>query len=89
MKIQAVWRARDTRHFLEHPAARVFCSRHPAYSNDESKHQRRCSTCFLQDLYLYNLKHSTFGTRLSTCSWDVRCLYLMNYDIARVTYVAR
>lgn len=83
-RIQAVWRGRDARHFLEHPAASVFNSRHPRFG--ANCHLRRCSGCFLQQLYWHNLHREVFATTHGTGSWSVRCLYLMAYDPQRVAY---
>jgi hypothetical protein len=84
-RIQAVWRGRDTRDFLEHPASQVFNSRHPRFG--ANCHFRRCQGCFLQTLYYYNLRREVFTTMPNTGSWSVRCLYLMAYDPQRVAYV--
>ena len=85
-KIQAVWRGRDMRHFLEHPATRIFNSRHPRYG--EAHHWRKCKGCLMQELYVYNLWRETFFTSPSTGAWSVRCLYLMAFDPERVRYTA-
>lgn len=83
-KIQAVWRGRDTRHFLAHPASRVFNSRHPRFA--QSVHLRKCTGCFLQELYMHNLLNEVFTTAPTTGAWSVRCLYLVHFDLERVRY---
>ena len=86
MKIQAIWRGRDIRHFLEHPASRVYNLRHPGRDSNICYHLRTCKGCFLQELYFHNLTREIFiGSPLSA-AWLVRCLYLVAFDPARVTY---
>lgn len=82
--IQAYWRGRDVRHFLNHPASRVFNSRHPKFEID--CHERRCFGCLLQALYMHNLRYHIFTSVASTGVWSIRCLYLVGYDPERVTY---
>ena len=82
--IQAVWRGRDLRDFLEHPASSIFNSRHPRFGSNG--HYRRCAGCLLHDLYVYNMLKDLFGTGPTTGAWSVRCLYLMAYDPERVRY---
>lgn len=85
-KIQAVWRGRDMRHFLEHPATAVFNSRHPF--REANAHLRNCHGCLTQELFLYNLRHKIVHSRNEAFAWTVRCLYIVAYDPERVRYVA-
>jgi len=73
-RIQAVWRGRDVRDFLEHPACRVFNKRHPRYAAGD--HLRACKSCFMQKLYVHNLLREVFATSPTTAAWTVRCFYL-------------
>jgi hypothetical protein len=78
VRIQAVWRGRDCRDFLAHPASRVFNARHPLAR--ARCHMRRCHGCFLHELYLNNLRAPLGRLSLWTAIWTIRCCYLVRYD---------
>lgn len=84
-RIQAVWRGRDVRDFLEHPAAQVLNRLHPLHAH--TKHMRQCGNCFTNELYVYNLRKSTRVISEyifeSTAVYSLRCLYLAAFDPRR------
>ena len=78
MRIQAVWRGRDVRDFLDFPSSLALSPHHPNYN--ARCHLRRCPTCLNDEVRIYMHKRGMFRTPRAIFAWAQREVYLELYN---------